>query len=40
MAFASNGRKAAEGVGAGTGVTVVYSNGQWRRLSDETQVLA
>ena len=40
IAFASNGRKAGEGAGAGTGVLVVYSNGQWRRVSDDTQVAA
>lgn len=40
IAFASNGRKGGEGVGAGTGVTAVYSNGAWRRLSDETAVAA
>jgi hypothetical protein len=40
VAFATNGRKTGEGVGAGTGVLVVYSNGAWRRLSDDSAVLA
>lgn len=38
VAFASNGRKIGEATGSGTGVTVVYSNGAWRRLSDDTIV--
>ena len=38
VAFASNGRKAMEVAGSGTGVTVVYSNGAWRRLSDDSVV--
>ena len=38
MAFASNGRKVGEASGAGTGVVVAYSNGAWRRLSDDTAV--
>ena len=38
--FATNGRKSGEGAGSGTGCLCVYSNGQWRRLSDETQVVA
>ena len=38
VAFASNGRKAMEVPGTGTGVTVVYSNGAWRRLSDDSVV--
>ncbi len=38
VAFASNGRKVGEAAGAGTGVAVVYSNGAWRRLSDDTIV--
>ncbi len=40
IAFASNGRKAAEAAGAGTGVAVLYSNGAWRRLSDDAPVAA
>ncbi|SFV05936.1 hypothetical protein SAMN02799631_04323 [Methylobacterium sp. 174MFSha1.1] len=39
-AFVSNGRKPAEAAGAGTGVLACYSNGAWRRLSDETAVVA
>lgn len=35
FAFASNGRKVGEGAGAGTGVVVAFSNGSWRRLSDD-----
>ncbi len=38
LAFASNGRKAGEAAGAGTGVVAAYSNGAWRRLSDDTVV--
>lgn len=40
MAFASNGRKIPEAAGGGTGVAVVYSNGAWRRVSDDTPVAA
>lgn len=40
VVYATNGRKAGETAGNGTGCLVVYSGGQWRRLSDETQVLA
>ena len=40
LAFASNGRKAGEAAGAGTGVVAAYSNGQWRRLSDDAVVAA
>jgi hypothetical protein len=40
LAFASNGRKAGEAAGAGTGVVVAYSNGAWRRLSDDSVVTA
>lgn len=40
LAFASNGRKPTEGAGAGTGVVVAFSNGQWRRLSDDSIVAA
>ena len=40
MAFAANGRKQGEGTGAGTGVMVVFSNGQWRRFSDDSVVAA
>ena len=38
LAFASNGRKLGEAAGAGTGVVAAFSNGQWRRLSDDTIV--
>jgi hypothetical protein len=38
LAFASNGCKASETSGSGTGVVVVFSNGQWRRLSDDSIV--
>ena len=38
LAFASNGRKTAEAAGAGTGVVAAYSNGAWRRLSDDSAV--
>ena len=38
FAFASNGRKAGEASGAGTGVVAAYSNGAWRRVSDDTVV--
>ena len=38
LAFASNGRKVGEASGSGTGVVVAYSNGAWRRLSDDTAV--
>ena len=38
IAFASNGRKIMEMPGSGTGVTVAYSNGAWRRLSDDAIV--
>ena len=40
VAFASNGRKVGEGAGAGTG-TLVYSDGTaWRRVGDDTTVIA
>ncbi len=38
VAFAANGRKAGEAAGAGTGVLAVFSNGSWRRLSDDAVV--
>ena len=38
LAFASNGRKMTEVAGSGTGVLVCFSNGQWRRLSDDSVV--
>lgn len=38
LAFATNGRKIGEGAGAGTGVVVAFSNGSWRRLSDDSVV--
>ncbi|WP_164712442.1 hypothetical protein [Methylobacterium currus] len=40
MLYVSNGRKVGEAAGAGTGVLACYSNGAWRRLSDETPVAA
>jgi len=40
IAFATNGRKTGETAGNGTGVLVVYSNGAWRRLSDDSAVAA
>lgn len=36
--FVSNGRKVGEGVGAGTGVPVYYSNGHWRVYSTDATV--
>lgn len=40
IAYATNGRKIGEGVGAGTGVPVYYSRGVWRVYSTDAQVLA
>ncbi|AWN47121.1 hypothetical protein DK419_13030 [Methylobacterium terrae] len=40
VVFASNARKPGEAAGAGTGVLACYSNGAWRRLSDEAAVAA
>ena len=40
MAFAGNGRKVGEASGSGTGVVAAYSNGAWRRLSDDSVVAA
>lgn len=40
LAYATNGRKVGEASGAGTGVIVYYSNGAWRRLSDDAAVAA
>ena len=40
VAFASDGRAGAEGAAAGTGVLVVYSNGDWRRQEDMAVVAA
>jgi hypothetical protein len=40
VAFATNGRKKGEGPGAGTGSIVIYSNGAWRRSSDENAITA
>lgn len=40
LAFAKDGRKSGEAAGAGTGVVAAYSNGQWRRLSDDSVVAA
>ncbi|MET3135621.1 hypothetical protein AAKU55_005933 [Oxalobacteraceae bacterium GrIS 1.11] len=39
-AFAANGRKVGEAAGAGTGVPVYFSNGAWRRYSDDAAVAA
>jgi len=39
-AYAANGRKIGEGVGAGTGVWVYRSGGVWRVLSTDAPVLA
>lgn len=38
--YVSNGRKIGEGAAAGTGVMAVYSNSQWRRVSDDAVVSA
>ncbi len=38
LAYASNGRKLGEAAGSGTGVIVAFSNGIWRRLSDDAVV--
>ena len=40
MIFVSNARKIGEAAGAGTGTMAVYSNGAWRRLSDDSAVAA
>lgn len=41
LAYATNGRKSGEGVGAGTGVLCYRSdNGTWYRASDDTAVAA
>lgn len=40
IAYANNGRKVGEGVGAGTGVPVYFSNGQWRVYSTDAVVVA
>jgi Protein of unknown function (DUF2793) len=40
LVYVSNGRKPLEGAGAGTGVVACYSNGNWRRLSDDSAVAA
>lgn len=39
-AFATNGRKIGEGVGAGTGVPCYDDSVAWRRYSDDTTVAA
>ncbi|WP_017879735.1 hypothetical protein [Janthinobacterium sp. CG3] len=39
-AYASNGRKVGEAAAAGTGIPVYYSNGAWRRHSDDTAAAA
>ncbi|WP_164712246.1 hypothetical protein [Methylobacterium currus] len=40
LVYVSNARKAGEAAGSGTGVLACFSNGAWRRLSDETPVAA
>ena len=40
MAFATDGRKISEGVGAGTGVACYWDGSAWRRSSDDTTVVA
>lgn len=40
LAYATNGRKVGEGVGAGTGVPIYFSNGKWRVYSTDAQVAA
>lgn len=40
IAFASNGRKGAEGAAAGTGVLVYWDGTAWRRVDDGATVLA
>lgn len=40
VAYATNGRSGAEGVGAGTGAPVIFSNAQWRRWEDMAIVAA
>jgi len=40
IAFATNGRKGAEGVGAGTGVMAYRDGGAWYRMSDDTVLAA
>jgi hypothetical protein len=40
MAYATDGRKVGEGVGAGTGVPVYFSNTHWRVFSTDAQVQA
>lgn len=40
VVYATNGRKAGEGLGLGTGSLVVFSAGAWRRPSDETVITA
>ncbi len=39
-AFATDGRTAAEGPGAGTGVCVYFNASEWRTFYDDTKVLA
>ncbi|MFE1602111.1 DUF2793 domain-containing protein [Methylobacterium sp. ID0610] len=38
--YVSDARKAGEASGSGTGVLACYSNGAWRRLSDDTAIAA
>ena len=38
LAFASNGRKVGQAAGMGTGAIVAFSDGAWRRLSDDAPI--
>jgi len=40
QAFASDGRKVGEGAGSGTGTLVYYDGNAWRRVGDDTTVVA
>ncbi|MFH6783615.1 MULTISPECIES: hypothetical protein [Methylobacterium] len=40
LIYVSNARKVGESAGAGTGVISYYSNGNWRRLSDDSAIAA
>lgn len=37
--YVRNGRKSGEGVGAGTGMIGVYTDGEWRCIDDLTQIV-
>ena len=39
-AYATNGRKNAEGAGSGTGVLCYFDGTAWRRVSDDSTVVA